>query len=422
MTPVKAPPRPWPDAARTPFEDATMTRSRGLVFPALLLAAAIAPAQATETGVRPEWDLRLRHEQVDDDAFARGAEASTLRLRAGLRLAWADRWSALLEGEGTLADDRDYNSGANGRTAWPPVIDPPGAELNQAWLGWEGGQAKVVLGRQRLQLDNQRWIGNSGWRQNEQTFDAVALEWKARSGLTTRVQWLDRAHRVAGDDARDPLARERDLDSWLLNLSWPRGHQLWTAYGYWHRDRDLAAASTATQGLRWTGNRVADGRGWGWTLEAARQHDLGRNPARFDHAYWLVEPSLTRHGVIWRAGWEHLGGDGRHALQMPLASLHPFNGWADKFNVTPPGGLEDRYVSVAGKFGHGRQAGRYPWTVAYHDYRGDGGGSYGEEWNASLGFPVHGGVTGLVKIADYRSDGFARDTRKLWLQLEWARP
>jgi hypothetical protein len=29
-------------------------------------------------------------------------------------------------------------------------------------------------------------------------------------------------------------------------------------------------------------------------------------------------------------------------------------------------------------------------------------------------------VTGLVKLADYRSDGFARDTRKLWLQLEWA--
>jgi hypothetical protein len=47
---------------------------------------------------------------------------------------------------------------------------------------------------------------------------------------------------------------------------------------------------------------------------------------------------------------------------------------------------------------------------------------YGQEWNASLGFPVHGKLSGLAKLADYRSDGFARDTTKLWLQLEWAQP
>jgi hypothetical protein len=32
-----------------------------------------------------DWNLRLRHESVDDAAFARDADADTLRLRVALR-------------------------------------------------------------------------------------------------------------------------------------------------------------------------------------------------------------------------------------------------------------------------------------------------------------------------------------------------
>ena len=91
--------------------------------------------------------------------------------------------------------------------------------------------------------------------------------------------------------------------------------------------------------------------------------------------------------------------------------------------VTPPGGLEDRYLGANGAFGHGATSSKFKWALAWHDYRADqGGDDYGQEWNASLGFPLHGKLTGLVKLADYRSDGFARDTTKAWLQLEWAQP
>ena len=82
---------------------------------------------------------------------------------------------------------------------------------------------------------------------------------------------------------------------------------------------------------------------FGWTLEAAHQRDHANNPLHFSHAYWLLEPALTVRDITARAGWEHLGGNGRHALQTPLATLHAFNGWADKFLVTPVNGLEDRY-------------------------------------------------------------------------------
>jgi hypothetical protein len=404
--------------------------ARHAVLVAMLVLPAVGtPAFAGEAApqARPlqfEWTARLRHEDVDDDAFAQSAKATTLRLRAGVRLRLGGHFNALIEGEGTASADEDFNSGANGRTTRPAIIDPEGAELNQAWIGWKDARTTATLGRQRLLFDTQRWIGNSGWRQNEQTFDALAVDWRPAAPLTLRYAWLDRVHRVNGDDALDPLVRERNLSTHLVNLGWKRGAQQLVGYAYLHDDADVASASTATYGARWTGTRLHDGDGFGWTLEAARQQEYADNPLSFSHAYWLLEPTFASRGVTYRAGWEHLGGDGVHALQTPLATLHAFNGWADKFGVTPPGGLEDRYLGAGGKFGGDAQAGKYTWAVTWHDYRADrdfadAPGHYGTEWDASFGFPVHGPLNGLVKIADYRSDGFARDTRKLWLQLEW---
>ncbi len=387
------------------------------------LAIALAAASPLHAADAPkaafEWDLRLRHERVEDAGFSRDADATTARLRAGLRLAPAAGWTVLLEGEG-VAGTGGYNSGANGKILYPGVTDPTGAELNQLWVGWKNARGGAVLGRQRIALDNQRWVGSVGWRQNEQTFDAVGLSFKPTSSLVGSYYWLDKVHRVAGDKALNRLARERDLDSHLLNLAWKRGAQQFAGYAYLHDDHDVASASTATYGLRWTGSALRDGRGFGWTAEAARQIDYARNPAHFGHDYWLLEPSWTQGGLTLRAGWEHLGGDGTTALQTPLATLHAFNGWDDQFGTTPAKGLEDRYFGAGGKFGRGRYDGKLAWALAWHDYRSDVGGvHYGREWNASLGFPLPGGLNGLVKLADYRADAHARDNTKLWLQVEW---
>ncbi|MFN7137357.1 MAG: alginate export family protein, partial [Thermomonas sp.] len=221
------------------------------------LRAADAPRSAFE------WDLRVRHEQVDDAGFARDARATTARLRAGLRLQPAVGWTLLLEGEG-VAGSGPYNSGANGNTGYPTVLDPQGAELNQAWIGWKGATGGATLGRQVVALDNQRWIGSSSWRQNAQTFDAIDLQWRPRPGLELRYDWLGKVHRVAGPRALNPLARARRLDTHLLNAAWSRGAQRLVGYAYLHDDRDLARASVATYGLRWTGSRLRDGRGIGW--------------------------------------------------------------------------------------------------------------------------------------------------------------
>ena len=390
---------------------------------AVALACAATPA-AFAADERPgTWtaNLRYRHETVDDDAFARRADADTLRLRLGWSRAFGPGFSLGVEGEGVAELNDRFNSGANGETAYPAVGDPRALEINQAWIGWRGQRAGAVLGRQRITLDNQRFIGNSGWRQNEQTFDALALDAKPLDRLVLRYYWLDRVHRPAGDDAIDPRARERDLSGHLANAAWTLPLGTLVGYAYLVDDRDVATASTRTLGLRWTGSRAVGPNTYGWSLEAASQGDHADNPRDVDADYWLAEGSLARAGVTGKVGWEHLGGDGTSAFQTPLASRHAFNGWADKFTTTPANGLEDRYASLGGKFGTGKLQDKLVWTVAWHDYTADrGGAGYGTELDASLAFPLPGGLSGLVKLADYRSDGFARDTLKAWVQVEWS--
>ena len=396
-------------------------RLRLALLPLALAAPFSLPAHAADATPSSgpaslEWNLRLRNEHVEDDAFVRDANATTLRARVGLRLKWDSGWHGLVEGEGVAAFGEDYNSGANGHIDRPAITDPEGAELNQAYVGWKNPRFGAIAGRQRLLFDNQRWIGNSGWRQNEQTFDALAFDWQVAPGWSARYAWLDRVHRVAGDRALDHRARERDLDTHLAEIGWKHGAQQLAGYAWLHEDRDVAAASTQTVGVRAVTDLVREGRGFGLTLEYARQRDYRNNPLDFAHRYWLVEPAYTLRGTTLRAGWEHLGGDGSHALQTPLATLHAFNGWADKFNVTPGAGLEDRYLAAGGKLG----AAKLDWQLAWHDYRADAGGArYGREWNAALGFPLRKGVRGLLKFADYQAEAWARDTTKAWVQVEW---
>lgn len=378
----------------------------------IAIAAACLFTGAAQTDEGWLWDARYSAESVDDSAFADDAHAHTLRVRIGYLWASGTGWSALLEGEHVEPLRDRYNSTANGRTQFPTVADPQATEVNQAWLRWSGDTATVTGGRQRLLFDNQRFIGNVGWRQNEQTYDALHAE-ASVAGTRLRYAYVDRVHRVFGDGALNPLLRERDHRSQLLNAGWtPAAGQSLTAYSYLLDDRDAAADSSATIGVRWTGTRAS----FGWAVEAARQREYADQPGTFTLDYFLVEPSFTWRRVKWAAGWERLGGDGTRGFSTPLATLHGFNGWADRFLATPPDGLDDRYLSAGGTALGG------DWVVAHRWYSAArGGADYGRESNASFGRPLITGhpVRWLVKYADYREDGFATDVRKVWVQLEW---
>lgn len=177
------------------------------VFAGLAPLACAAAANGDPAGpVAMEWNARLRLEAVDDDAFAPEARATTFRLRAGLRMHWDRGFGALLEGEGVAAAGDRHDSGANRVAGRPAIADPDGIELNQALVGWKSARAGATVGRQRLLFANQRWVGNSGWRQNEQAFDGLALEWTPRPGLVLRHAWLPGPSRCRRPGARSARA------------------------------------------------------------------------------------------------------------------------------------------------------------------------------------------------------------------------
>lgn len=378
-----------------------------------------APA-ATPAATPPKpWTFqwRYRHEAVQDAAFARDAAADTLRLRVGFQHAFGHGWSSTIEAEGVVELNDRFNSGANGQTQFPPVPDARALEINQAFVDWRGGAWGTRLGRQVIALDNTRFIGNVAWRQNMQSFDAAQVQWRPNAQFDLQAYWLGRMHRPVGDNARDPLARERELDGRLLRGQWAVPGGSLVGYGYWIEDRDVASASTRTFGLRYAGAWPLEA-GWqvGLTAEMANQAAYARATGG-DTRYHLIEPRLERGPLVLRAGFERLGAGSGRAFQTPLATLHAFNGWADKFLTTPINGLEDRYVSVQGAFNVAGKAAT--WLLRAHDFQSDRGVDYGQEWNAQLGVTLRPGLNTLLKWADYESEGFARDTRKLWFQVEW---
>lgn len=374
-------------------------------------------AAAAEPTSGPVVEARYRFENVDDAAFARDAQAHTLRLRLGYRWVFAPGWQLYADAEHVQPlFGEHYNSTANGRTQYPVVADPKATELNQAFVAWQGAASGATLGRQRVMLDNQRFIGNVGWRQNEQTFDALAFNHSfAPDGFRLDYYYLNRVLRVFGDDHPDRLQARWRLNGHLLHLAHPVPAGQVVAYGYWINNRDMPNLSTRNFGLRWSGQKDWGEVMPGWTFEAARQADWGNNPAKRSATYRFAEGSLKWRGVTFRLGQEILGGDGTYGFATPYATLHAFNGWADRFGTTPKDGLDDRYVGAGGGFGKG-----FNWNVTWHDYRADhGGASYGQELDASLGWVLDKHWNFLAKVADYREDGFSTDARKYWLMAEY---
>jgi hypothetical protein len=419
----------------------------------IAIAGLSTPASAQTTFIdaitkgRPVIDLRARYEAVDDASKAVTGEAGTLRARLGYE---TGAWNGL-----SLQADFDqiwtigggaYNSTRNGKTSYPVVADPAMTALNRLQLTYSSDfDTKFVLGRQRLLIGNQRFVGNAGWRQHEQTFDALSAANTSIENLTLTYAWLYRVNRVNGPDIPVPLntaaaatgqanyfkSSSHVLDgvytgvpglrlesyAFLLDLSAP-GYATLPA-------QQLATSrlSTSTLGVRGDyGFPVAEGAAAKVTGEFAHQSEYAGNPLAISLNYWLGEGSVTWQGLTGLMGYEVLEGNGTIGFATPLATLHAFNGWADMFLVTPANGLKDLY----GKASYALPAdfigakSLNP-AIVYHDYRTDAlGKGIGTEWDLQAELVMDGRLSFMVKYANYAGSGAAfggfPDKSIVWLQ------
>lgn len=397
----------------------------------LLLAGGLAstPALADPITLKPIVDARIRYEHVDQDAVARNADAVTARIRAGAEAARGD-FTVLVEGEGILAINGNYNSGVNGKTAFPIVPDPQTIGLNRAQIQYRGLPKTVVtVGRQRINLDDQRFVGSVAWRDNEQTFDAARIVWSAIPHLKADVAYAWSNRTIWGIDGGNRFgpARYESIDGTniLANLALTTKVGTLTAFTYLVDQNEALVLrnSSQTYGARFVGAYAFTPKTkFGYMLSYARQSNYRNNPNRNSADYYVADVTLDLAALRIGGGYEVLGADDGVAVtsfQTPLATLHKFNGWADKFLVTPPDGLTDAYGSI----GYGwKKAGPFDavaLTAVYHRFRSDRSDRhYGDELNVQATFK-RGRTSALIKYADYKADSYATDTRKLWLSLEW---
>jgi hypothetical protein len=285
------------------------------------------------------------------------------------------------------------------------VADPALTEVSQVFVRFERGGTTATLGRREINLGDHRFVGNVGWRQNHQEFDAFTLENRSLSRVRFFYAFVDEAHRIFGD--HQPMA------SHLLNAAVKVGSagEL-TLYGYL-LDYDGALASrrsSATVGAELKGSRkLGSGRAVSWELEVADQRDAGDNPAEIDAGYLHARFGADFGRVSVDAGWERLDGsaaDGQ--FNTPLATLHKWNGWADRFLVTPTDGLDDLYLGLSGKVG------AVAWTAKAHDFTAaTGGADYGRELDVQLSWKASWGQIFAVTAALYDADEFSTDTEKV---------
>jgi hypothetical protein len=395
---------------------------------ALLATAMLAATPAAAQDVLPAIPLgggvsldpivavRLRYETVDQANVVDRADALTLRVRAGAEIKGGG-FFLLAEGEGTLALVDDYNDTlpGNGTEPFPTVADPENLELNRLQVGYMKDGTGATLGRQRIILDNARFIGNVGWRQNEQTYDAVRGQAKFGPVLLDATYAISQ-RTVFGVDSPN---EHYDGDFVFLNGGVDLKLVDAKAFAYLLDYDTRLAFSSQTYGLYATAGIDIPAIG---KLNAqasyATQSDYGANPTAYDADYINLQAGIGAFGLALTAGYEELGSDhGVAAFQTPLATLHAFNGWADLFLTTPNTGLRDYYATVGTTFGVPFLPG-FKADLTYHEFDSDFGGiDYGSEWDASLGFKL-GPVSLLAKYANYDAGGFSVDTEKAWLQAE----
>jgi len=380
-----------------------------------------APLSASaQTQAAGDWivDARLRYESVAQDGL-NDADALTLRTRLGYETRAFNGFKFLAEFEGVAQLTDDFNDTVNGNTAFATVPDPEAFELNRLQVTWAGAQGRrIVAGRQRIILNNARFIGNVGFRQNEQTFDALRIEARPFEHAAFTYVFIDNVRRIFGDDSAQG---EWDSDSHVLqaDLDLPVGRL--SAYGLLLDFQNAPAQSSQTYGLRWSNEWQAGSFHPRLTLEAAAQSDYRGNSADFDLGYQHGDLAVRHDRWTVTVGGERLEGDGVRGFSTPLATLHAFQGWADVFLATPPDGVRDLYAGVSYSTRPWPAQQPVVFNVVAHDFTDDGGSAdFGSELNASVRLSLNERVSLEAKAATFEGEDprFA-DRTKIWFAVEY---
>lgn len=394
-----------------------------LILTMSLLSLAIAEVQAADVFTdavkagKATFQVRPRFEFVDDDGMAAAdpAKAFIVRTVLGYKLAPIAGITAYAEAEDIRALADDYHVPAvQVNTKYATVVDPENTAINQAWLAGYG----FKVGKQKVVYNNARFIGDVAFRQDDQVFTAISYE-KAKllSWLDVQASYANKVAMISGQDgdirlpivnlkARTPLGAN-------VTLFWA-GLEGKEAVG-----QPFLLANAGKDKSREYRLLKVDGK------KGKFLYDLSYGQQRhYADSVEAVVPNATYRDiqlgydfgpVLLKVQREAL----EHGFQTPLATLHAFNGWADRFLVTPAGGLVDTNIKASGKVaGLGL-------VLAVHRFKAnDSSKQFGQEIDASVSKTFTPNWSAMIKVAQYDGSGedasaYTKDVVKAWAQVDY---
>lgn len=385
-----------------------------------LLAAGLPAAHAEENlwrsllGGKPDLFLRYRFEYADDRRPSlKEAYASTLRSAVGYRTGEYHDASLYFQMQDVrvVGDDALFNDGSGNQTHRAVIADAESTEVQQYYLRYGGLPKTVVtLGRQQYNHRSgvlQRFLGEVGFRQHQQSFDAARVLSLALPHTVIDYSYLWNVNRIFGENNPLPDADDFRMNSHALDVQYNGwvGLKL-ESYLYLLEFSSPTARvfSAATAGLRLQGDRiVAKDLRLNYAAEFAHQQDYSNNPNAISENYALAELGVNYtvgeilENIGLKYSYEQLEGDGNgRAFQTPLGTNHAFQGFADRFLVTPGDGVQDHFVTLSGRLA-GIQL-----SAVYHSFVSDRDNySYGREWNVLAERPFGDHFLAGLKFADY---------------------
>lgn len=399
-----------------------------------------APAQAGNLGEaivggKPLIQFRLRYEYVDQENKTQNANAWTLRSLVGWQTKPFHDFSVTAQLINVAQLSNEFYDNAMGRnlaSPYPTVADPDITDINQLYIDYTGlPQTRVRLGRQIVQLDNVRFVGDVVFRQDSQVFNGISIVNNSLPDIELMAAHFERI--------RQTNTRYRDTDIEMLHATWKYSPtESLTGYGYFQDQpttgqvTGFADNSNRILGLRVDGNHKLNDQ-WKalYTAEYAKQDDYKNGDDRIDAHYLRLGAGANWNGWYARIDRETLSSNnGLYAFQTPLATLHPFQGWADMFTTTPKQGLKDTYLSFGGKAFDVSLSGewhRYDADEDFASLHGSKKDYYGSELDLAAAYNFTKQLLGKAEYANFREgDNYGtttaatsrkRDTEKFWLTL-----
>ena len=415
---------------------------------------------------KPMTNFRLRYENVDQDGNGpAGTSAATKPLKDGN--AWTLRsligWQTapfhnlsfaaqLINvtkfqddyNDGTIPNDGNINAGSNqrGHEQYAKIVDPDDTDINQLYIDWTGiKNTRIRAGRQQINLDNVRFIGDIGFRQVMQVYDGISM---LNKSIPDTEVYLAHIEGVKQINTRLRDSGQMDIANIKYRIS---PTESIVGYGYLSKFHDLgfglawfgaavpanakADQSNQTFGLRLDGvHKLNDDWKAMYTAEYAKQDDYAGGDDRIDAHYYKIGGGAMYGNFGLRIDQELLSSnDSNYAFQTPFGTNHLFQGWVDKFLVTPRQGIRDTFVTASYKIDDFAFLAEYHIIKSDEDFNHVGGGTgdkYGKEWNISAAYAVNKNIATKIEYGKFKEDdaykasaiamsGSFRDTEKLWL-------